>query len=419
MNRFPLIAVFSLVFISGCVQFEGLFGGAGTTVEAPDDVLIIKNAVVVPQPPIPADSNFDLSFEVVNTGEAETGKEATGVRVYAFDWGRCKPVAPNCQAAVVPTQQFSIVFVSTSLPSFGVDFEGKEISVASFASASEVGFKVSGGGSEETKNVRINEEQRINGLYIRFDRIESYGGDTYSIWFTASTSSLSTVSEREDTVCVRSDGQLVGIPGQPTPIFPGEGSRLVEWEFKAPTNDELGRVQGRCIVKYKVGYDFKAFTIAELVIIDEERLKQLGRAGERATAEPLTSKSKGPIKIDIQIGSKQPVRENSTVPLNFVVEDKGNGVMREIPAGKLVIRFDSQFASKVSEDQSVWQRVSDTVFTNKGPVLFIKKKTPPMRIDIVAPDVADSRTFTINAVMEYRYELFDETEVAVTPTAVR
>src|SRR4030042_50438 len=88
-----------VVFISGCVEggtFMSLFNsltGQKETLVAPPDVLLFQDIQVVPSPPITADSQFTLAFQVVNVGETEEGsQEARDVEVYAYDWGRCHPV---------------------------------------------------------------------------------------------------------------------------------------------------------------------------------------------------------------------------------------------------------------------------------------------------------------------------------------
>lgn len=316
MNRTLIMVVFSMLLVSGCVNFPGFrFGQQGTVVEAPDDVLLIKNVQIVPNPPIPAASSFDLTFLVENTGDAETGKEARNTKIYAFDWGRCRP---------------------------------------------------------------------------------------------------------DPSVEKTSDGQLIGIPGQEpngVTIFPGGGAVLVEWPFFAPTNEQLGRVQGTCTLRYKVGYNFSAFTITDLSVVDEERLRQANRAGETVEVVPVTSRSKGPLKIDVAIGADQPAREGATVPLNIIVEDRGVGVMRAIPKDALKLVFPAEFAGKITCDPTVWKAAGLT-YTNKEELLFIKKKTPPLRCDVVMPDVVDIKTFSLRAEMDYRYEIFSETPVAIKPTAV-
>ncbi|QQG40101.1 MAG: hypothetical protein HYS81_01690 [Candidatus Aenigmatarchaeota archaeon] len=328
MNKLPLIAVFFVIFMAGCVGgFEGFkFGGSATTIEAPDDVLLITDAKVVPTPPIPADSTFDLTFLVENTGDAETGKEAKATKIYAFNWGRCEPA---------------------------------------------MGGKEGYGNANEWKN---------------------------------------TTGEA-----------LIGIPNQETSggrtIFPGGGAYLVEWTFRSPTNDELGRVQGICTVQYKVGYDFTALTVTDVNVVSEARLREANRAGETITVTPITSKSKGPLKIDIAIGADQPIREGTTVPIRVSVEDRGAGLTREVGKEALTITFPDAFIKIDCEKGGFKRAVAEKpVYTNAEAMPFIRKETPPLRCDVTMPSATDLRTYTINAQMDYRYELFDETDVSITPT---
>ena len=83
-----LLAVFSVVFIAGCVggPFESLFGQPGEVREAAPDIIVVQNENVIPQPPITAGEEFTVSFEVKNVDDINS---VSGVNLQLYDWGLC------------------------------------------------------------------------------------------------------------------------------------------------------------------------------------------------------------------------------------------------------------------------------------------------------------------------------------------
>jgi len=83
-----LLAVFSVVFIAGCVggPFESLFGQPGEVNEAPPDIVAVQNENIIPQPPITAGEDFTVSFEIKNVDDTNPVPD---VNVQLYDWGLC------------------------------------------------------------------------------------------------------------------------------------------------------------------------------------------------------------------------------------------------------------------------------------------------------------------------------------------
>lgn len=108
MKKEYLIAMLILIlFASGCVEgrvpdiFKGLIGEQGLeTKELPPDIIIVQNQNVIPKPPIPANSEFTISFEVKNQAEAQ---DVDNVGVELYDWGICTPPDADERTKLITT----------------------------------------------------------------------------------------------------------------------------------------------------------------------------------------------------------------------------------------------------------------------------------------------------------------------------
>jgi len=304
-----------IVFVSGCVEGQGLqslFGSFGETKTAPSDVLLVDSMSVVPNPPITANSNFTIMFQVKNVGSAEEGtKEAKNVEVNLYDWGECKPT-----------------------------------------------------------------DTIISGI----------GGSVVN--------DLNT-------------------------IYPG-GAEIVEWDFKAPTNQELGNMEGTCPIRFKVNYDYSAYTTSDLVLVSEKRLKQAAKSGETLTANPLQTQSRGPLKITIDVQADQPVRSDLTIPVIISVKDTGSGLYQYVPNDtdkSLIVKFPKDFDVSCDKMKETGQDNNKVIFKNNVKLDLIKGKSVPVRCDLTFNgNIEDMKTFNIIAEMNYTYPLYGDLEVRVKPT---
>ncbi len=92
MNTKVLMGLVFVVLSSACIGPGGLqsiFGGGPsqpTTTELPPDIITVENINVLPTPPLSADSDFSLSFEVKNQDDIQ---DVNNVGVWLFDWGLC------------------------------------------------------------------------------------------------------------------------------------------------------------------------------------------------------------------------------------------------------------------------------------------------------------------------------------------
>jgi len=185
---------------------------------------------------------------------------------------------------------------------------------------------------------------------------------------------------------------------------------FIEWDLKAPTNDQIAQISTRCPIRFKIDYDFISRSQIDVVVIDEERLKELQRSGEGATFTPTLTVGRGPVKIYLSFGASLPLKEGNTLPLYLMVEDKGNGLFGQIEEGTLTI--EATGFSVVEGNKNFKNLV------NNATIPLIRKKTPQMRF-VLKPtgDIAVEKTFYITASLNYRYSLSGETEVAIKPTA--
>jgi len=201
------------------------------------------------------------------------------------------------------------------------------------------------------------------------------------------------------------------------PLFSPQETRLVEWNFQAPSAEEIAYLRVTCPIRFKFDFPYHATSQIDVVVIDELRLRELQRAGTAKTFKPTVSVGRGPIKIYFDFGASLPVKENSLLPVYIVVHDKGTGILREIETDTLEITFPFDVPSGAC---------TPTYFTCSGrvcrnsvaPIPIISKKSLEIRCDnIYTPsvDLGIEKTFFISAVLEYNYSAVGEVKVEVNP----
>jgi len=188
-----------------------------------------------------------------------------------------------------------------------------------------------------------------------------------------------------------------GLAKQIDKIYP-MSTEEIELTFKAPTNRELGNMPGRCSIKYKLAYDFNAETLTEVVVINENKLEELQKAGETASVSPKTIIGKGPIKIRTEIKEKQPILMDTTVPIIFNIENKGTGTFAVQPGKELNIS-----SGKIGMN------------CQEKTVSLINGKILPIACQLTTPYVDDMKTFYIKTSLPYRYSVQGEIDVDIKP----
>jgi len=209
-------------------------------------------------------------------------------------------------------------------------------------------------------------------------------------------------------------------------VYPGGGTALAEFNFKSPSNKELGYMQGKCTIRYAVEFKYDAYTTSDVVIISREKAEELSRTGETLEINPVQTRSRGPIKIDVNFDVAQPVYEDLVIPMIIKVRNVGEGTFNTLtnPPG-LIVELPQQL-EVISCSPDRWAKVhhggTDTIEipVSGEEVPLINKETPPIRCDLRVKDgvtVSDILTLTVRAkLMGYKYTIYGEKPVQIKPT---
>jgi hypothetical protein len=198
---------------------------------------------------------------------------------------------------------------------------------------------------------------------------------------------------------------------------------LVEWNFEAPTTEEIASISLICPIRFRFDFSYNATSQIDLVVIDSEHLRELQRAGEITSFKPSLNIGRGPIKIYFDYGTSLPIKDESPLSIYITVEDKGTGLLRKIelddefniifPAG-----FDLSDANCPLFDCSGSVN-SGWTCENNDDIYLTNKKTMEMRCaNIITPSLfsdAPEKTYFITAELEYEYYAVGEVDVEVKP----
>jgi hypothetical protein len=206
-------------------------------------------------------------------------------------------------------------------------------------------------------------------------------------------------------------------PGSFGDFSPSE-TRLVEWNFRAPTEADMVGLRITCPIRFKIIYDYNATSQIDVDVINPQRLTDLQRSGKDVTYVPSLSVGRGPLKIYFDFGNTLPVRAGGTLTFYVKVKDEGAGLYGEISneTGKnLVINADD--FSNIDCVSEYFNCPSSTSCENKQTIPLINKETFDMRCTATAPSgVTDEQTFYINArILNYEYPVLGQASVEVKP----
>ncbi len=130
-------------------------------------------------------------------------------------------------------------------------------------------------------------------------------------------------------------------------IVPNE-EQVIEWAFRAPTNERIGSIEANCPMKWELNYTFSARSNDDFTVISKERKADLARADEQweGTDNPQYI-GIGPIKIYYDFKTKMPVQSNSSIQFALQVVDKGSGIYPEIRKGTMFIKVPEQWTDNI------------------------------------------------------------------------
>ena len=190
------------------------------------------------------------------------------------------------------------------------------------------------------------------------------------------------------------------------------GTEWKEWTFTAPSNSLIAGLTTKCPIRFKVSYDWNATSQIDADVISVDRYNEMQRTGQIPSYTPSLSVGRGPIKVYFSFGASLPIRTGSTLPIFILVEDKGTGLLGNIPDGKLTLKFGG--LSDV-DCGSRFTSCGAGSCTNNGTIPMIRKKSPQLRCTAKAPTVTIEKTYYITASLDYSYDLIGEVSVEVKP----
>lgn len=190
---------------------------------------------------------------------------------------------------------------------------------------------------------------------------------------------------------------LTGLARQINKLYPN-ANEIVELSFKAPTNEQIGSTENKCVIKLRITYDFNATTMSELYVIDIFKLEELQKAGKPISVTPAQEIGRGPIKIKTEIKGEQPILEETKTAIIFQAENNGDGLFETIPGEEF----------KIASSQLMIDCPEKEIVKVKGKIL-------PIVCELTTPDVDDIKKFYITAELPYRYEIYEDYEVRIKP----
>ena len=248
-------------------------------------------------------------------------------------------------------------------------------------------------------------------------------GDQFSVSFEIKNqdeiNDVNTSYSLFDTgLCKKTEGEESKSLGILAPLQ----TEFIQWSFNAPRNDEIAYLPTKCPIRFKANYTFEARSQIDVNIISKDRLSQLQKTGNQPTFTPSLTIGRGPVKIYLSFGAQLPARNESALPIFITVEDKGNGLLKEIPNNSLKLKVPYDFNFSDCPKFSLEKNESGyNIYQNNVVIPIIKKKTSQIRCSFTTPNSTAinnlEKTYFITASLNYDYEIVGETSVDIKPTA--
>ena len=258
-------------------------------------------------------------------------------------------------------------------------------------------------------------------------------GDEFSVSFQMKNQDE--INELKDVGYILFDYGLCKPPSSGTEgiiqHFSPLATEFKEWVFTAPSNDQIAYLPNKCPIRFKINYTFNSASQIDVNVISKDRLAQLQRAGNPPSFTPSLSVGSGPVKIYLTFGTSLPVRNESSLPIFITVEDKGVGLLREIPGASeksliLKVHKNFKFNSTDGSCDKFEDRGDDPldsnykIYRNKDAIQIIRKKSPQIKCTFKAPSSGDinnlEKTYFITARLQYDYEIAGETIINIKPS---
>ncbi len=192
--------------------------------------------------------------------------------------------------------------------------------------------------------------------------------------------------------------------------------RQVKLDLTAPRTN----LSTSCDIKFKVSYSFSAISELDVQTISPAYLRQVGSATFQST-ERIGS---GPVQIRLAPLAALPVRSGDRLPTKLWVENSGGGAFGDIPAGKIRITVPLDWIhSDKPCDKFGKASVQNgkAVFVNERAISMVSEsgtKSEPIVCYWTMPTVELTKDSTMQAGMDYTYDVHDSISVEIAPVIV-
>ena len=198
-------------------------------------------------------------------------------------------------------------------------------------------------------------------------------------------------------------------------LYPQE-IKSVEWNFNAPSADEIAHLRVTCPIRFKFNFPYQSKSQVDVLVANSNYLTQLQQAGKSTTFSPTVNVGRGPIKVYFDFGTTLPARDNSNLTVYVRAEDKGSGMLKTIDKENFTINFQGFNVSSGNDNTCPYFNCIGTVCTNYQAIPIINGKTLDIRCsNIKTPGVDTEKTYFINATLNYDYYVTGEVDVEVKP----
>jgi len=214
------------------------------------------------------------------------------------------------------------------------------------------------------------------------------------------------------------------------------GQKQVSYKLRAPTQEEIANIIVKPVVSFKVNYDFQTTTTYDVVVVDEDEILRLQKAGQTITIPTTESIGSGPVKIDIELlGSNKVILAGQDAVIKVQIIDSGSGALKdsEIQESSLEVEIPDEFVieelppSELNPNEKMFScggsnivgfGEATTICVNTEPISLYRGKSSPLIFRLSIPkDAAGGiyKTYSIKAGLEYTYELREQLKLEVKP----
>jgi len=214
----------------------------------------------------------------------------------------------------------------------------------------------------------------------------------------------------------------IGVTTDYDDSFSPQETRLVEWNFEAPSAEEIASLSVTCPIRFKFNFHYTATSEIDVLVIESGYLSQLQREGKSPTFTPTVNVGRGPVKIYFDFGTSLPVKNGFNLPVYVTVEDKGTGLLREIKSGDFKIKFPSGsdgFDLSSVDCPYFGCDTTTNLCTSNDDIPIVNKKSLQIRCSNIKTPATivpgPEKTYFINATVDYDYAAVGEVDVEVKP----